>query len=194
MLQLDWVRLKLILSAPISDSQVLGFNAILKVLNEEGSTKTEASYILATALHETNRKMLPKVEDESEEFYKDMYDIEGVRKTTALRLGNTKSGDGEKYKQRGFITILGKSNYKAFEDLLKVPLIEEPDLLVNVDVASRALVKGMLEGTYTGLYLSKYINNRHVDYTNARRVTKGVEGAKKIAMLAQQLERAIKEV
>ena len=194
MLQLDWARLKLILSMPITESQVLGFNAILKVLNEENATKEEASYILATALHETNRKMIPKEEDEYTEFYVEMYDIEGSRKTTALRLGNTEAGDGEKYKQRGFISILGKNNYKALEELLKLPLVEKPELLTDIEVASKALVKGMLEGTYTGFYLSKYINKRNVDYVNARRVTKGIENAKKVSILAQQIERAVKEV
>lgn len=194
MLQLDWARLKLILSAPITESQALGFNAILKELNTFKATKAEASYIIATALHETNRKMLPKEEDEYPEFYIDMYDIEGARKTTALRLGNTEAGDGEKYKQRGFVPVLGKNNYKAFEDLLEIPLTKQPELLSDVEVASKALVKGMLEGVYTGFYLSKYINNRSVDYINARRVTKGVESAKKVAILAQQIERAIKEV
>ena len=194
MLQLDWARLKLILSMPITESQALGFNAILKVLNEEGATKEDASYILAIALHETNRKMIPKEEDEYTEFYVEMYDIEGSRKTTALRLGNTEAGDGEKYKQRGFISVLGKNNYKAFEELLKLPLVEKPELLTDIEVASKTLVKGMLEGTYTGFYLSKYINKRNVDYVNARRVTKGIENAKKVAILAQQIERAVKEV
>ena len=194
MLQLDWARLKLILSMPITESQALGFNTILKVLNEESATKEEASYILATALHETNRKMIPKEEDEYTEFYVEMYDIEGSRKTTALRLGNTEAGDGEKYKQRGFISVLGKNNYKVFEELLKLPLVEKPELLTDIEVASKALVKGMLEATYTGLYLSKYINKRNVDYVNARRVTKGIENAKKVAILAQQIERAVKEV
>lgn len=194
MLQIDWARLKLILSMPITETQISGFNAILNVLNTEGATKAEASYILATALQETSRKMLPKEEDEHEEFYVEMYDIEGSRKTTALRLGNTEAGDGEKYKQRGFISILGKNNYKAFAELLDIPLVEQPELLTDLDVASKALVKGMLEGAYTGFALSKYINSRRVDYLNARRVTKGVENAKKIAVLAQQIERAIKEV
>ena len=78
--------------------------------------------------------------------------------------------------------------------MLKLPLAEKPELLTDIEVASKALVKGMLEGTYTGFYLSKYINKRNVDYVNARRVTKGIENAKKVAILAQQIERAVKEV
>lgn len=44
--------------------------------------------------------------------------------------GNETSGDGWKYRGRGALQLTGKSNYKAFADYLKNPLImEQPDLV-----------------------------------------------------------------
>ena len=52
----------------------------------------------------------------------------------ADRMGNgaEASGDGWKYRGRGALQLTGKSNYKAFSDYLKNPLImEQPDLVAN---------------------------------------------------------------
>lgn len=46
--------------------------------------------------------------------------------------GNESSGDGWKYRGRGALQLTGKSNYKAFSDYLKNPLImEQPDLVAG---------------------------------------------------------------
>lgn len=46
--------------------------------------------------------------------------------------GNETSGDGWKYRGRGALQLTGKSNYKAFADYLKNPLImEQPDLVAG---------------------------------------------------------------
>ncbi len=52
----------------------------------------------------------------------------------ADRMGNgpETSGDGWKYRGRGALQLTGKTNYKAFSDYLKNPLImEQPDLVAG---------------------------------------------------------------
>lgn len=52
----------------------------------------------------------------------------------AGRMGNGTelSGDGWKFRGRGALQLTGKSNYKAFSDYLKNPLImEQPDLVAS---------------------------------------------------------------
>lgn len=49
------------------------------------------------------------------------------------RLGNSDraSGEGWKYKGRGFIQLTGKVNYKAFGEYIKVDLIANPELVAT---------------------------------------------------------------
>ena len=51
----------------------------------------------------------------------------------ADRMGNggERSGDGWKYRGRGFIQITGKSNYKDISDDLSIDYLNNPDLLLN---------------------------------------------------------------
>lgn len=44
-------------------------------------------------------------------------------------LGNTKQGDGVKYKGRGFIQLTGRSNYSKFQSYSIQPVLEKPELL-----------------------------------------------------------------
>ena len=56
-----------------------------------------------------------------------------ANKVYASRMGNgdEKSGDGWKYRGRGFIQITGKNNYKALKRAVKIDYINNPDLLLT---------------------------------------------------------------
>lgn len=51
----------------------------------------------------------------------------------ANRMGNgtEQSGDGWKYRGRGFIQITGKSNYTSLSNDVKIDFVANPDLLLN---------------------------------------------------------------
>ncbi len=55
----------------------------------------------------------------------------------AKGLGNTKPGDGKKYRGRGGLQITGKSNYRVYGRLLSLPLEEQPELAELPDYAFR---------------------------------------------------------
>lgn len=55
--------------------------------------------------------------------------------TLATRLGNTKKGDGRKYKGRGVIQLTGRANYSKYGTLLTIDLIGNPDLASQPEYA-----------------------------------------------------------
>lgn len=49
--------------------------------------------------------------------------------TLATKLGNTQPGDGFRFRGRGWIMETGRSNYTVLQERMKLPLIENPELL-----------------------------------------------------------------
>jgi predicted chitinase len=58
----------------------------------------------------------------------------------ARALGNTKAGDGARYKGRGYIQLTGRYNYKRAGEALGLPLEEKPELAENPEVAAKIAV------------------------------------------------------
>lgn len=56
-----------------------------------------------------------------------------ANKVYANRMGNgdEASGDGFKFRGRGYIQLTGKNNYKAFGDFIKEDLVANPDLVAT---------------------------------------------------------------
>ena len=59
----------------------------------------------------------------------------GERYEGAARLGNTRPGDGKRYKGRGFLQLTGRSNYARYSRELGMDLLDHPDLAARPDVA-----------------------------------------------------------
>ena len=102
-----------------------------------------------------------------------------------LDLGNTKAGDGVRYKGRGFVQITGRKNYKDWSSRLGVDLIGQPALAQDPKYAVKILVGGMLDGTFTGYQLSDFINASKTDFVGARRIVNGLDRAQEIASFAE---------
>lgn len=54
-------------------------------------------------------------------------------------LGNTHSGDGARFRGRGFVQLTGRANYARYGDLIELDLTETPELAGDPKVAAQLL-------------------------------------------------------
>ena len=143
-------------------------------------TIPEISYALATIKHETANSFLPITEYGNRPYF-NKYDGRSD-------LGNTNSGDGYKFRGRGFVQITGRKNYAKFSPLVGVDLVSNPDFALNPITAFKIMSIGMRDGLFTGKKFSDYIAPKKCDYVNARRIINGTDKAALIAGYARQFQ------
>jgi predicted chitinase len=147
------------------------------------------AYGMATAFHETEQTMQPIVEYGGKEYFK-KYDT-GTKIGSAL--GNTRPGDGYRYRGRGFVQLTGRRNYTLAAGKVGFNLIDEPDLALDFAVARKIMREGMLSGWFTSRKLADYGDGINAyDYKNARKIINGLDCADKIAGYARNFEKALK--
>lgn len=75
-------------------------------------------------------------------------------------LGNDKPNDGYTYRGRGFNQITGKAAYARIGKEIGVDLVSNPDLLINPDIAAKAMIQYFLNninsGTKLGIFKTRY--------------------------------------
>lgn len=194
----------------ISSAQVVGIEALLNACAEHRVTDARhVAYVLATPCIETGLTFEPIVENLN-------YSREALLRTfpkyfTAAdaaayarqpqrianraygnRMGNggEASGDGWRYRGRGFVQITGRDNYSKFTAILGLDLVGNPDLALRADVAARIAVVGMRDGVFTGRSLGDYFGGA-TDWVNARRIINGTDRAEDIARYAKAFHAAI---
>ena len=104
----------------------------------------------------------------AEDFYNWVYADENRSKKT--RLGNTKSGDGWKYRGRGIIQLTGRENYMKLSNWYKDNVDSNSDLLSNPDLLQTDVEIGTISGMY--FFQRNVLNKIKVDkHTSINKVT-----------------------
>lgn len=85
--------------------------------------------------------------------------IYGPIRGKGKELGNTVVGDAFKYRGRGFVQLTGKFNYKKYSSVAGVDLVENPDELLNEDVAARVTVQYFKDRVSVSQDSPGYINS-----------------------------------
>lgn len=135
---------------------------------QNGFTKHQIAYVLATVEHETARTFKP---------VREAYWLSENWRKKNLRY--------YPYYGRGYVQITWLKNYEYFSKLLKVDMVKDPDIAMRENVALFILVHGFRYGTFTGKKISDYINSNKVDFKGARRCINGTDCDVKIAKLAE---------
>ena len=140
------------------------------------------AYILATVWHETDRAMQPIYERGAKSYFNKYEPGTKIGKA----LGNTINGDGYLFRGRGYVMITGRSNYVKAGKALGIDLVANPDRTLETAIALQILVRGMIEGWFTGVKLPNTIGFR-----DSRRVVNGLDRADLIAGYADKFEEAL---
>lgn len=190
----------------------------LEILIDEGAKRGlplhHLAYALATAYHEVGSAMKPVSENL---YYSTAARIRAVwptrfatvaaaqpyaknperlaNKVYANRMGNgpEASGDGWRYRGRGYVQLTGQINYERASNVVGVDLVKNPDRALEPRLAAVLMLDGMVRGTFTGRRLSDFISGKDIDYVNARAIINGdvrANGAK-IAGYARAFELAL---
>lgn len=96
------------------------------------------------------------------------YDIKFNPKK-AKELGNTKPGDGARYKGRGYIQLTGKDNYKRAGQALGLNLVKNPELVEKPEIAAKVAV----------WYWKQRVQPKVDNFNDVRAVTKPINSGLK---------------
>ena len=134
---------------------------LLVVAKKSGLEGDELAAFMAQCAHESNQFRTLVEYGGSLDFRK--YDPRYAPKR-AKALGNTKRGDGAKYKGRGYIQITGKYNYTVASKGIGIDLVNKPEIAAEPLIAAQIAL----------WYWNKRVAPKVTDFTNTREVTKPI--------------------
>lgn len=171
---------------------------IIDTCKEYGALRNQAAYILATAWHETGGYMHPIKETVMPHHTNKNPSDETVisRLDNAFAAGKLKWVRAPYWRQgwfgRGYVQLTHKANYEKAQAKTGLPFHDRPETALEAKPAAIALVRGSLEGWYTGKKLSDYVTLQKSDFKGARQVINGKDRASQIAGYAREYDVLLK--
>ena len=140
----------------LSQGQVKGMEGILDafVTHGDGREKTLA-YALATAYHETGRRMAPvregfaKTDAGARRAVNNLARRRGPNSAVA-RYAKPAGPHGHVYYGRGHVQLTWLDNYRRSSADAGVDLVADPDAMLDPEISARVLIKGLLDGRWNG--------------------------------------------
>jgi putative chitinase len=161
----------------LSDSQKEGVTILTETWNRLGDgDKRKLAYLLATVWHECDKTMQP---------------IEEYGKGSKRPYGKLDPKTNQAYFGRGYVQITWKENYERFGKLLKIDLVNRPELALDPKISATIAVRGMITGGFTGRKLGHYFTKNVCDWENARRIINKLDKAELISGYAQIINAAL---
>ena len=169
--------------------QVDSINGILSNARREGvDDPVLQGYMLSTGWLEARlrpvREGFKKTDEEARKYVKRHY---------SHKYGKPAGPYGHWYYGRGLVQLTWHHNYKASSADVGVDLEKYPDKALEPAIASRLLVRGMMDGRWNGRRkgLADYLGNGKRDYKNARRTVNVTDKWTKFRDVAKQFTAAL---
>lgn len=165
----DYARAKLF-AGILTQGQVDGMNAVLDEWERRDLTDLRwLAYMLATDKHETNATM---------QAVREAYWLSEDWRRSHLRYWP--------YYGRGLVQLTWRENYEKMARFLDLPLVDQPDLALDLANAVTIMFEGMLRaetgvGDFTNRSLEEFFNATTDDPLGARRIINGTDKAPLIA-------------
>lgn len=183
------------LHSKLTKSQVEGYEALIDQWQREVPALSieQFAYVLATAYHETGGRMEPvregfaKTDAGAVAAVTKLFKSGRISRNYALPDKRT----GKSYYGRGLAQVTHYDNYTKVGKAIGVDLVNNPDLLLDLEVSVKALMVGMRTGLFTGKKLSDYIAPTKMDFRGARRIINGTDRAEHIAEIAEKFVMAL---
>lgn len=114
-------------------------NILIKTARANGIKGLELAQFLAQTKHESWDFSKMHEHGSGKNYFTKKYDPKYAPRTAKI-LGNKVIGDGEKYKGRGYIQLTGRDNYRQAEQALGIPLVNNPEMAANPEIAAKIAV------------------------------------------------------
>lgn len=192
----DYIRNSLF-DGKLSQSQANGLTLILDAWEPAMSNRDDRwlAYMLGTTHHETGRTMQPVRETFAQTTAKAIDILERSWKAGKLPWVATPywrlDANGKSWLGRGLVQLTHKNNYQRIGQKLGLDLVTEPDAAMNPAVAVQVMLRGMIDGVFTGKKLSDFFAPGKGDWRNARKIINGTERADLVATYARNYYAAI---
>ena len=174
---------KLVRLYKLDKEQTKNAELIILECKNFGCSKNQTSYILATAYHECKFRCIEEIGKGRNKPYGKKLKYQKIKGIHVPYIKPDKL-----YYGRGFVQLTWFELYESFGKLLNIDLLNNPELALIPENASKILVYGMMRGLFTGAKLPKYVNSKSVDYVNARRVVNILDKASLIKDYADKID------
>lgn len=151
----------------------------------------KVAYIIATAYHEVGRNLQPVREGFAASTQGAIDAVTRLFNSGKISRNYALPVNGKSYFGRGLVQLTHDFNYKLAGEKLGIDLLNNPDLALKPDIAAKILVRGMVEGWFTGRKLEQYFNDATTDWSGARRIVNGTDRAALIGGYAKEFYMAM---
>ena len=140
---------------------------IIETGRRNGLLRNQLAYVLATSFWETARTMKP---------VREAFWLSESWRKRELRY--------YPWYGRGYVQLTWEANYKKAGDILGVDLMTDPDVVMQPAIAAEILIRGSMDGWFTGRKIPDFITLQKSDFVGARKVVNGTDKRHEISAIA----------